>query len=144
MTKEEDNAAALQATQAATDAMKEALLQLPGMLATALAQNGAAAAAAPANVPAGGAPPQQPSRDLRDRRVPDFWEHNPRAWFVILDNHFSVATTPPTEQAKFALLLPLLTATAVKQLSRFIAAPPQDVYTTVSYTHLTLPTNREV
>ena len=126
MPKEED--AALLATQAATDAMKDALLRLPEMLAAALAQNNAGAAAAPAANQAGGAPPTT-SRELRDRRVPDFWEHDPRAWFVILDNHFSSAATPPTEKAHFALLLPLLTTSAVKQLSRFIAAPPQDVYT---------------
>ena len=118
--------AALLATQAATNAMKDALLRLPEMLAAALAQSGGAAAAAPAANPAGGTPPP---RELRDRRVPDFWEHNPRAWFVILDNHFAAAATPPTEGARFALLLPLLTTAAVKQLSRFIAAPPQDVYT---------------
>ena len=141
MPKDEDNAALLdvvekstQATQAATDAVKDALLALPNMLAAALAQNNGGAAAvqggqqqgAVANVPT---PAQTTTRELRDRRVPDFWEHDPRAWFVILDAHFAAATTPPSQQDRFGLLLPLLTTAAVKKLSRFIAAPPQDVYT---------------
>ena len=134
MTKDEDNAALIDvvgrstaATQAATTAMKEALQALPELLAAALAKNpihdGQQLAAAAA------ATPPSTTRELRDRRVPDFWEHNPRAWFVILDGHFAAASTPPAERAKFSLMLPLLTTAAVKALSRFIAAPPADVYT---------------
>ena len=140
MPKEEENAALLdvvkkstQSAQAATDAVKDALLALPNMLAAALAQNAGAAGAQPqqqqqqqANAPT---PAQSTARELRDRRVPDFWEHDPRAWFVILDAHFAAATTAPDEKARFGLMLPLLTTAAVKKLSRFIAAPPADVYT---------------
>ena len=126
MPKEEDSTAALAAAvDESTKAMKDALLALPAMLATALAKS--APAATPANQAAAPAPAPIP-RELRDRRVPDFWEHNPRAWFVILDGHFAAANTPPTERAKFGLLLPLLTTAAVKKLSRFIAAPTDDVY----------------
>ena len=142
MPKDEGNAALLdvvekstQATQAATDAVKDALLALPNMLAAALAQNNGAAAQEGAAQPQANAAAIAPTlaqttaRELRDRRVPDFWEHDPRAWFVILDAHFAAATTAPTQQAKFGLMLPLLTTAAAKKLSRFIAAPPADVYT---------------
>ena len=117
-----------------TNAVKDAILALPNLLAAALANTGAnaavgAAAVAAANSGAAAAPVPPASRELRDRRVPDFWEHDPRAWFVILDAHFTAATTPPSEQVKFSLMLPLLTTSAVKKLSRFIAAPPADVYT---------------
>ena len=125
MPKEEDPTTALAAAvDESTKAMRDALLALPDMLANALAKGAPAAAASAAQAAA----PTPIPRELRDRRVPDFWEHNPRAWFVILDGHFAAATTPPTERAKFGLLLPLLTTAAVKKLSRFIAAPTDDVY----------------
>ena len=117
------------ATKQATEAVASALRDLPTLLAAALAQcpaaavpDGAAAAATPAI-------PQPRDRELRDRRIPDFWEHSPKGWFVILDDHFTTATTPLTEARKFSVLLPLLTPDAVKKLSCFIASPPQAVYT---------------
>ena len=121
-----------EATQAATEAMREALQALPNLLATALAQvgganNGGAVARDPSGAAAAAAPLAVNTKELR--RVPDFWEHNPRAWFVILDGHFAASPNPPTQQVRFSLMLPLLTSAAVKKLSRFIAAPPADVYT---------------
>ena len=110
------------ATKEATNAMKEAIASLPELIAAAMARQPAAPAAQAA------APPPPSLRDLRDRRVPDFWEHNPRAWFVVLDDHFSSSTTPLTQLKKFKLLLPLLTQPAVVKLNRFMAAPPDTVY----------------
>ena len=128
MPKEEDNAALIAAVDGSTQAVRDALMALPDMLAKALAKNAPAPLAAAAGQQAA-APAAAPiPRELRDRRVPDFWEHNPRAWFVILDGHFAAAASPPTERAKFGLMLPLLTTAAVKKLSRFIAAPTDDVY----------------
>ena len=112
MPKDEPAAAAADtaAITNATNAMRDAIAALPALLAQALAQRGDAQPAAEPVVPR--------PRDLRDRRVPDFWEHDPAAWFQVLDDHFSTASTPLTELAKFKILLPL----------------------SVSYTHLTLPT----
>ena len=115
------------AATASTEAMRQALLSLPNLLAAALTKAGTGAgAAANANPPI--AHTVTP-RDLRDRKVPDFWEHNPKAWFVIFENHVNSASTALTEPQKFALLLPLLSATAVKKLSRFISAPGNTVFT---------------
>ena len=100
------------AATASTEAMRQALLSLPDLLAAALTKAGTGAgtgagAAANANPPI--ARTVTP-RDLRDRKVPDFWEHNPKAWFVIFENHVNSASTALTEPQKFALLLPLLTS----------------------------------
>ena len=124
-----------EAAQAATEAMKIALEALPNLLATALAQTGAAAAGAGTAAVAapnvnGAAAANAPAASTKElRRVPDFWEHNPRAWFVILDGHFATLANPPSQQVCFSLMLPLLTSSAVKKLSRFIAAPTADIYT---------------
>ena len=109
------------ATKQATEAVAAALRDLPAVLAAALADRPTPEQAATA--------PTVRDRELRDRRIPDFWEHSPKGWFVILDDHFAAATTPPTESKKFSVLLPLLTSAAVKKLARFIASPPQNVYT---------------
>ena len=140
MPKEEDATAQLmeaadrssQAAVAATEAMKNTLLALPNMLATALAANGSSTqAAGGAAATAAATAPVTTTRDFRDRKVPDFWEHDPRAWFVILEDHFSTANPALTERQKFGLLLPLLTPAAVKKLSRFIAAPGNNVFTDI-------------
>ena len=73
------------AATASTEAMRQALLSLPDLLAAALTKAGTGAgAAANANSPIART---VTARDLRDRKVPDFWEHNPKAWFVIFKNH---------------------------------------------------------
>lgn len=116
------------ATNAATTAMREAITSLPELIAAAIARQQPAAVA---NAAADPAVPAHPfSRDLRDRRVPDFWEHNPRAWFVIHDDHFATAAaaTPLTQSKKFKHLLPLLTQPAVVKLNRFITNLPDTVY----------------
>ena len=46
----------------------------------------------------------------------------------MLDDHLALATTPLTEKAKFALLLPLLTPAAVNQVTVLVKSPPADVY----------------
>ena len=63
-----------QAAAEATQTMKDALLALPNMLATALATNSGARAGDRAAAPV-------TTRELRDKNIPDFWEHDPRAWF---------------------------------------------------------------
>ena len=123
----EASRAASEAATASTEAMRQALLSLPDLLATALTKTGAGAGAT-ANANPSIARTVTP-RDLRDRKVPDFWEHNPKAWFVIFENHVNSASTALTEPQKFALLLPLLSATAVKKLSRFINTPGNTVFT---------------
>ena len=112
------------ATKEATTAMKEAIASLPELIAAAMARQPAAVPA----VPAAAAAPAPSLRELRDRRVPDFWEHNPRAWFVIIDDHFATAATPLTQLKKFKFLLPLLTQPAVVKLNRFMTTPPDTVY----------------
>ena len=82
----EASRAASEAATASTEAMRQALLSLPDLLATALTKTGAGAGAgATANANPPIARTVTP-RDLRDRKVPDFWEHNPKAWFVIFEN----------------------------------------------------------
>ena len=79
--------AASDAATASTEAMRQALLSLPDLLANALTKAGTgtgAGAVANANPPIART---VTACDLRDRKVPDFWEHNPKAWFVIFKNH---------------------------------------------------------
>ena len=122
-------------TQAST-AVTNALDTLPGILAAALrdvqaapvqAVEGAAAAAAPAAR-------SVTSRDLRDRKVPDFWLAAPEAWFQILDEHLNSANPALTEAKKFAILLPLLQDQAVKVVLRLVRSPTPTVYETAKET----------
>ena len=109
------------ASNNATKAMQDTLAALPAILAQALAdsrKDGAAAAAAK---------PER-SRNLHDRKVPDFWETKPTSWFHVFESHLDPATNH-TETTKFALLLPLLTTAAVNKVDRLVKAPPANVYT---------------
>lgn len=131
---EDDKNAALmrEMLQQSQKATQDLIASLPGLLANALAgvqgqaNPGAANAAA-----AGNAPLLQPSaKDLRDRKVPDFWDESPKAWFKIFDDHLATANPPLAEGPKFSLLLPLLKGKAVKMVSRLVEAPPANAYTT--------------
>ena len=129
------------ASEDASASVAEVLAALPNMLATALAQApraGDAAAAVPAGAAAAVAAVAGPpalSRDARDRRVPDFWEQAPAAWFRILDRHFtSTGRADMSEAHKFDLLLPLLQDAAVKLILRLVHNPPDDVYTVAKRT----------
>ena len=107
---------------------------LPGMFAAALANanvGGGAAAAAGGGAGGGAAAVLRPAsaRDLRDRKVPDFWEESSKAWFKIFDDHLAQADPPLAEGAKFSLLLPFLKGKAVKLVSRLVESPPADAYT---------------
>ena len=99
--------------------MQDTLAALPALLAQALAnsQAGAAAAARP-----------ERSRNLHDRKVPDFWETKPTSWFLVFESHLD-QNTEHTETSKFSLLLPLLTTSAVNKVDRLVKAPPANVYT---------------
>ena len=113
---------------------QDLIAALPGMIATALAGAPAPAAAAVAAGGAGGAAANaallRPSaKDLRDRKVPDFWDESPKAWFKIFDDHLDTADPPLAEGPKFSLLLPLLKGKAVKMISRLVESPPANAYT---------------
>ena len=108
----------------ATNAVSMAMASMPKMLAEALATVRPAQVAAAAAAPNSVAP-----RDLRDRRVPDFWSDQPTAWFQILDAHLDTANPVLTEAQKFKLLLPLIHGPAVQKIVRLVKAPPADVYT---------------
>ena len=70
-----------------------------------------AAAAAP--TPVGGV----------DRKVPDFWEARPAAWFYVFERKAT-----GTSEAKFDALLAFLTTNALSQIDDIIDAPLQDPY----------------
>ena len=109
------------ASQQAAKAMQDTRAALPELLAQALAAQPAGAAAAP---------PPAPSRSLHDRKVPDFWEAKPTAWFHVFETHLdSNNATNQTEKGEFSLLLPLLTTAAVNKVDRLVKAPPANVYT---------------
>ena len=98
--------------------MQDTLTALPALLAQALSDAQANNAAAR---------PER-SRNLHDRKVPDFWENKPTSWFHVFESHLDQATEH-TERSKFALLLPLLTTAAVNKVDRLVKAPPANVYT---------------
>ena len=100
-----------------SDSMTAALAALPALLVEALATQREAAAGN-----------QTFPRELRDRRVPTFWEENPVPWFKVLEDHLALAPNPLDEKAKFGLLLPLLTPAAVNQVTVLVQSPPDDVY----------------
>ena len=106
------------ASNNATKAMQDTLTALPALLAQALSDAQANNAAAR---------PER-SRNLHDRKVPDFWENKPTSWFHVFESHLDQATEH-TERSKFALLLPLLTTAAVNKVDRLVKAPPANVYT---------------
>ena len=97
--------------------MQDTLAALPALLAQALTDAQAKAPARP-----------ERSRNLHDRKVPDFWENKPTSWFHVFESHLDQATEH-TEASKFALLLPLLTTAAVAKVDRLVKAPPANVYT---------------
>ena len=106
---------------------------LPGVLAAALRDNRpepVAAAAVAGDGGAAAAPRPVTSRDLRDRKVPDFWLAAPEAWFQILDEHLESASPALTEAKKFPILLPLLQDQAVKIVLRLVRSLTPTVYQT--------------
>ena len=123
-----------QASNEATASVADALAALPNLLATALNDRVPAQQAVAQADQAAAAPPAL-RRDARDRRVPDFWEQAPAAWFRILDRHFtSTGQENLTEAHKFDLMLPLLQNAAVTLILRLVNNPPADVYTVAKNT----------
>ena len=117
-----------QASNEATASVADALAALPNLLVAALNDRAPQQAVDQAGQAATGAPALR--RDVRDRRVPDFWEQAPAAWFWILDRHFTtVGQGNLSETHKFDLLLPLLQGPAVTLILRLVNNPPADVYT---------------
>ena len=99
MPDEDKNAALMrEMLQQSQKATQDLIAALPGMLAMALAgaqapggAAGGAVGGAAAGDDAGNAALLQPSaRNLRDRKVPDFWDESPKAWFKIFDDHLSL------------------------------------------------------
>ena len=59
------------------------------------------------------------------KKVPDFWEARPAAWFRIFESHH---TANMTQMDKFDAMLPFLTPAALTQIDHLIDAPPADAY----------------
>ena len=131
MADDEKNADLLrQMLQQSQQATQDLIAALPQMLATSLAGAPGGAAGGAGGADGGGnAVLLRPARDLRDRKVPDFWDESPRAWFKIFDDHLASANPPLAEGPKFSLLLPLLKGKAVKLVSRLVESPPANAYT---------------
>ena len=121
-----------QLLQQSQQATQDLIAALPQMLATALAgaPAGAVGGAGPGAAGAdGNAALLRPARDLRDRKVPGFWDESPKAWFKIFDDHLANADPPLADGPKFSLLLPLLKGKAIKLVSRLVESPPANAYT---------------
>ena len=116
----------LEQSAAATKQATTTLAALPGLLADALGRpqaqpadagaQGAAALAAPARV--------NSATSVVGKKVPDFWETAPTAWFKILDGCLDRFDPPLSEDA----MLPLLHGKAVQKMVRLVEASPANVY----------------
>ena len=118
----------LEKSAAASNQANAALAALPNLLATVLGnrapvQGGGGAAAAAVVAPALNA------TSAVGKKVPDFWDSAPIAWFKILDGCFARFDPPLSEDARFTAMLPLLHGKAVQKMARLVEFPPDDVYT---------------
>ena len=87
------------------------------------------AAVSAATSAASSAPASAPSSSrlkITDRKLPDFWEWHPVAWFCLFDRH--VAPFKPTQAQKFDALLPLLTTAACKHVQPVVRSPGLEPY----------------
>ena len=64
---------------------------------------------------------------ITDRKLPDFWEWQPVAWFRLFDRH--IKPFKPSEAESFDALLPLLSTAACKHVQPIVRAPGRDPYT---------------
>ena len=63
---------------------------------------------------------------ITDRKLPDFWEWQPVAWFRLFDSH--VKPFKPTEAETFDALLPLLSTAACKHVQPVVRSPGSNPY----------------
>ena len=86
------------------------------------------AAVAAAASAATGAPAARSSKlKITDRKLPDFWEWQPVAWFRLFDRH--VKPFKPSQAETFDALLPLLSTAACKHVQPIVRSPGLDPYT---------------
>ena len=88
---------------------------------------GAAVSAATSAAASSGTSSSSSKLKLSDRKLPDFWEWQPVAWFRLFDRH--VAPFKPSQAQKFDALLPLLTTAACKHVQPVVRSPGLDPYT---------------
>ena len=87
---------------------------------------GAAIAAAASS--SSSAPPSRSTKlKITDRKLPDFWEWQPVAWFRLFDRH--VKPFKPSQAETFDALLPLLSTEACKHVQPIVRSPGLDPYT---------------
>ena len=72
------------------------------------------------------APSRSTKLKITDRKLPDFWEWQPVAWFRLFDRH--VIPFKPSSAEKFDALLPLLSAAACKHIQPIVRSPGLDPY----------------
>ena len=70
--------------------------------------------------------PRSTKLKITDRKLPDFWEWQPVAWFRLFDRH--VAPFNPSQAETFDALLPLLSTAACKHVQPIVRAPGLDPY----------------
>ena len=91
------------------------------------AQGQGQAGAAVAAQPVPGAAATRPPPDRISKRMPVFWEHQPEVWFSVLEGHFQEAGVD-ADEARYRILVSLLSSKAVTQVKRILLAPPPDAY----------------
>ena len=88
---------------------------------------GAAVAAAASATSAPSSVPQRSSKlKITDKKLPDFWEWQPVAWFRLFDRH--VKPFKPSQAETFDALLPLLSTAACKHVQPIVRSPGLDPY----------------
>ena len=87
----------------------------------------AVSAAASAAASSAGPAPRSSKLKITDRKLPDFWEWQPVAWFRLFDRH--VKPFKPSQAETFDALLPLLSSSACKHVQPIVRSPGLDPYT---------------
>ena len=86
-----------------------------------------AAMAAASSTSTSGSSSRSTKLKITDRKLPDFWEWQPVAWFRLFDRH--VKPFKPTQAETFDALLPLLSTEACKHVEPIVRSPGLDPYT---------------
>ena len=122
----EDNAVPADAKDNTVPAGAAAASFSPDWLAKVIGAAVSAATSA-ATSPPSAASSRSTKLRITDRKLPDFWEWQPVAWFRLFDRH--VIPFKPTSAEKFDALLPLLSASACKHVQPIVRSPGLDPYT---------------
>ena len=83
------------------------------------------AAVAAASSSSSGAP-RSSKLKITDRKLPDFWEWQPVAWFRLFDRH--IKPFKPSQAEAFDALLPLLSTAACRHVQPIVRTPGLDPY----------------